>query len=72
MLKIKILFAGICGISLLSLFLFSSPLFSQNYVPGQLIIVIKNEYLPINSVVRNDSLITNLKSLDSLNALYKC
>ncbi len=71
MLKSKILFAGICTISLLSLFLSSSPLFSQNYVPGQLIIVIKNEYLPINPVIRNDSLITNLGSLDSLNILFK-
>lgn len=72
MLKSKILIAGICTISLLSLFLSSSPLFSQNYVPGQLIVVIKNEFLPINSIIRNDSLITNFKSLDSLNALYKC
>ncbi|MDH4222522.1 MAG: hypothetical protein OEV55_03165 [candidate division Zixibacteria bacterium] len=70
MLKRNVLIAGVFIVSLL-VFSPTVTVFSQNYTPGELIIVLKNEYLPLNPVVRNDSLITNLRSLDSLNAFFK-
>ncbi|MCK4427431.1 MAG: S8 family serine peptidase, partial [candidate division Zixibacteria bacterium] len=50
--------------------LFSIPK-AQDFVPGQIMIDIKHEYLPITPTPNGDSIIvTGLPSIDSLNVLY--
>ena len=45
---------------------------AQDFVPGQIIIDIKHEYLPLTPTRSGDSIIvTGLPSIDSLNALYE-
>jgi hypothetical protein len=44
---------------------------AQDFVPGQIMIDIRHEYLPLNPVQNGDGIIlTGLPSFDSLNALY--
>jgi hypothetical protein len=72
----------ICKVSLFIVFLFFSLFsftglirnsFAQNYVPGELIIEIRKEFLPINVTFDPDSnIVTSLGSIDSLNKLFQC
>jgi hypothetical protein len=55
-------------IAFLGIFCFSQ---AQDFVPGQIIIDIKHEYLPISPTPNGeDIIVTGLASIDSLNVLY--
>jgi hypothetical protein len=61
--------------SILSLFVlvgFSAPAHGDGYVPGQLIVDLKHEYLPITPIANGQGIMmTGLSSVDSLNVLYR-
>jgi thermitase len=50
---------------------FSAPAHGEGFVPGQLIVDLKHEHLPITPVANGEGIITtSVSSIDTLNALY--
>ncbi len=71
--KFSFLSRSLClEVGFIVLFAVFTTTHAQDFVPGQIMIDIKDEYLPITPTPNGDSIIvTGLASIDSLNALYE-